>query len=135
MYNLSMKNLIVLLLSLVITNTALAKLTGSQQSFNHAFEERMKLDGNDGEELDIEIGKMIKTHPTNFLKALKKYREKTVRLDSILMNLGDEYVDQEEKTKLEWKARATVFEKFRVKSSDKSLKALATECIEILKRQ
>src|SRR5665648_481127 len=72
---------------------ATSQISGTQKSFSLAFKALLKSDGASAEELDIRIGKLIKTHPTNFLKALNIYRNKVKRLDALVGNLGPEYVD------------------------------------------
>lgn len=108
-------------------------ILGDVASFDKAFEQRFKSDGASSEELDIEIGKMIKTHPTNFLKSLLKNKSRITRLDSIVGNLGYEYVDQFEKMKIEIEARIASLEKAKQRSSDQKIKDLARQCIEKLK--
>jgi hypothetical protein len=76
------------LLLVLQLNFALASrpLDGTLKSFNMAFESLLETDGNDAEEWDIQIGNLIKTHPTNFLKTLKTYRKKIKRIDALVGN-------------------------------------------------
>lgn len=110
---------------------AVVTLTGTQKSFEQAFESLLKSDGAVAEEWDIEIGKLIKTHPTNFLKALKIYRNKVKRVDALVGNLGPEYVDDFPRQKIELQKRAHALELVK----NKTLKPLANECVEELKKQ
>ena len=119
------------LLLLLQINFALASdpLDGTPKSFNKAFESLLKSDGNDAEEWDIEIGKRIKTHPTNFLKSLKIYRTKIKRIDSLVGNLGPEFVDNIDAQKKEANLRISALKKAQAKATDKSIVSLADECI------
>jgi len=110
---------------------AAANLTGTQKSFEQAFESLLKSDGAVAEEWDIEIGKKIKTHPTNFLKALKGYRNKVTRLDALLGNLGPEFVDDFSRQKIELQKRIQSLGSV----NSGTLKPVAKECIEVLKKQ
>lgn len=93
---------------------------------------RAKSDGHNAEEIDIEIGRLIRTHPTNFLRALSARRDKLVRLDALLGNFGLEYVDEFAKQKLEAELRIKALKQARLKTSDPNLRNLANECIKIL---
>jgi hypothetical protein len=110
---------------------ASAPIIGTQKSFTIAFESLLRSDGAVAEEWDIEIGKRIKTHPTNFLKALKIYRNKVKRLDAIVGNLGPEYVDDSHRQKIELQKRVQSLKSVK----ERTLKPLATECIEELKKR
>ena len=118
---------------IIIAHTSFAanSISGSIQSFEQAFESLLKSDGAFAEEWDIEIGKRIKTHPTNFLKALKIYRGKVKRLDALVGNLGPEYVDDSPRQKNELQKRVKSLSAVK----DNSLKSLANECISELNKQ
>ncbi len=116
-------------------NFALASpLNETQKSFNKAFESLLESDGNDEEEWDIKIGKLIKTHPTNFLKTLKTYRKKIKRIDALVGNFDPEFVDKIEAQKKEANLRITALRKAQAKSADKSIVSLADECISELRK-
>ncbi len=118
---------------LIIAHTSFAanSISGSPQSFEQAFESLLKSDGAVAEEWDIEIGKRIKTHPTNFLKALKLYRGKVKRLDALVGNLGPEYVDDFHRQKIELQKRVNSLSSVK----DNALKSLANECVSELNKQ
>jgi hypothetical protein len=124
------------LLLLLQLNFALASdsLDGTPKSFYKAFESLLKSDGHDAEEWDIEIGKRIKTHPTNFLKSLKIYRAKIKRIDSLVGNFGPEFVDKMEAQKKEANLRISALKKAQSKATDKSIVSLADECISELQK-
>ncbi len=109
-------------------------LDGTLKSFNKAFESLLKTDGNDAEEWDIQIGNLIKTHPTNFLKTLKTYRKKIKRIDALVGNFGPELVDEIEAQKKEANLRITALKKAQAKSADRSIVSLADECISELRK-
>jgi hypothetical protein len=108
-------------------------LDGTLKSFNKAFESLLESDGNDAEEWDIQIGKLIKTHPTNFLKTLKTYRKKIKRIDALVGNFGPELVDKIEAQKKEASLRITALKKAQARSADRSIVSLADECISELR--
>lgn len=121
---------------LIQLNFAIAAhpIDGSHKSFVNGFESLLKSDGHDAEEWDIEIGKRIKTHPTNFLKTLKLYRNKIKRFDALLGNFGPELVDNTAAQKKEANSRIVALRKARSKSTDKAIIRLADECIAELKK-
>lgn len=110
---------------------AAVTLTGTQKSFEQAFESLLKSDAAVAEEWDIEIGKKIKTHPTNFLKTLKRYRNKVTRLDALLGNLGPEFVDDFSRQKIELQKRIQSLGSV----NSGTLRPVRKECIEELKKQ
>ena len=124
------------LLLLLQINFALASapLDGTPKSFIKAFESLLSSDGNNAEEWDIQIGKLIKTHPTNFLKSLNTYRSKIKRIDSLVGNFGPEIVDKMEAQKTEANLRISALKKAQAKSTDKSIVSLADECISELRK-
>lgn len=128
------------ILFMIITLTSLSSfgvdstINGSQKSFNQAFESLTKSDGNASEELDIQIGKQIKTHPVNFLKALKIYRKKINRLDALVGNFGPEFVDHIEAQKKEANSRIASLERAKKMSKDPAIIKLADECIAELRK-
>lgn len=128
-----MKNILLTLL-LCISPITFSKISinGDLTSFEKAFTELLKSDGGSAEDLNIEIGKMIKTHPTNFLKTLKKHEDQIKRLDALVGNFGYELVDDFEATKIEAKARIKALEKVAYRSTDPELKRLAKKCIDKL---
>jgi hypothetical protein len=121
---------------LIQLNFAIAAhpIDGSQKSFVNGFESLLKSDGDVAEEWDIQIGKLIKTHPTNFLKTLKVYRHKVQRIDALLGNFGPELVDNTAAQKEEANSRIAALTKARNKSTDKAIIRLADECIAELKK-
>src|SRR5262245_29073728 len=66
---------------------------GDSKALERAFKELAVADASKGEDLSIAIGKTITLHPKRFLVYLKKYRAQIVRLDSLVGNLGEEFVD------------------------------------------
>jgi len=85
-------------------------------------------DGALTEELDICLGKTIKKEPYMFLIFLKRHRNKIIRLDGLLGNLGYEYVDKENESNMEIKLRIKALK--RIKSA--KLIKIRNECITML---
>lgn len=124
---------VALLIGFNITHAA-TKHQGSLDWFQDQFEILLKSDAGDAEDLDIEIGRMIKTHPTNFIKTLQKYETKIQRIDSLVGNFGTEFVDQTEKSKAEAEQRIQSLRKAISRSQDKNFIRLGQLCIENLQK-
>lgn len=128
-----MKQILIIIL-LVISLPSFSQERGTIQWFDQKFENLLKADGHSAEELDIEIGKLIKTHPTNFLKSLSKVEAKILRIDALVGNLGEEFVDQEAKTKIELRERSKSLQNAIGRMNDQRLVKLGKRCIDQLKR-
>lgn len=96
----------------------------SIQSFDLLFKKYSKSDGNDAEEIQILIGNKMKKNPYAFLKSLKKNNKK----NCFLSNLGDEFVDQNLKSKIEIKKRIVLLQGVKIIE----LKSLKKKCIQEL---
>lgn len=105
-------------------------LQGNLQELNKAFIKLSKSDGNNAEELDILIGKTISLYPTNFLKAYEKNKKHVKGLDSLVSNLGPEFVDDFPRQALEIRKRIQALKAIK----SKRLKPLALKCIEQLEK-
>jgi hypothetical protein len=103
---------------------------GNTIELNNAFERRAKSDGADSEELDVAIGKSISKNPNNFLKVFQSHKPSIKRLDSLLCNLGLEYVDRIKDQEHEFLYRIASFKKVK----EKKLKSSAIECISQLQK-
>lgn len=127
---------IIIILSLLTLNIALAAPLhkGSSEWFDQKFQVLLKSDAGNAEELDVEIGGMIKSHPTHFLKSLLKYESKIKRLDTLVGNYGEDFVDQPEKSKIESQKRIKSLEKAISHSKDKDFIRVGQRCIDELKR-
>ena len=110
------------------------KISGTLKSFDYAFTEKIKADGAESEDWSIAIGKMIRTHPTNFLKTLKKRELDIKRLDALVGNFGYEFVDELEASKIEASKRISALRKASYRSNDKEIKRLSKKCISLLKK-
>jgi hypothetical protein len=95
-----------------------------------AFRLKTIADGAFAEDLDILLGRLIRIDPTLFVRQLKEYG-KVNRLDGLVGNLGDAYVDRFDAQRLEIKKRIRALESV----SDPALKELADQCIKELKHQ
>jgi hypothetical protein len=85
-------------------------------------------DGSFGEKLDIMLGKTISTQPDLFLCELKKVRSTVQRLDCLVGNFGDDFVDHEDKQLAECKRRIESLRSVR----DSALISVRDECIQTL---
>jgi hypothetical protein len=136
-----MQQIFALLLTLFLSLPAFAAnydakkvASGDLTELHRAFIERAKADGAMGEEIDIMIGKSIDRRPQNFLKALQDDQAKThgiVRLDSLVGNLGPEFVDKLKKQQYYLQKRIITLKKV----TDPSLKIVRDLCIVELQRQ
>ena len=64
---------------------------GNLKSLDKAFVDFQKVNHADRLDLGLVIGKSVINNPKNFLKVLKKYRDKMVRLDELIANLGPNF--------------------------------------------
>ncbi len=87
-------------------------------------------DGDLGESLDQILGSLIRRNPTMFLEELAIHREFVLRLDGLLRNLGDEFVDQPSKVRGELDRRIASLRRVQ----KKALRSLRDECIAELVR-
>ncbi len=71
------------------------------------------VDGALSEDLDISLGKSIVRAPQIFLSNLQIHYNNIERLDSLLGNLGPEYVDETEKQLIQLRKRLTAIEKVK----------------------
>ena len=129
-----MRLMTLFLFCLSLSMTAFSHEWGTTDWFDEKMEQLLKLDGNEAEELDVILGKMIKSHPTNFLKTVVKYERKIKRLDALLANLGEEFVDQEKKSLEEIEKRTTALKKAISRSRDLEFKRMGERCVSELSK-
>lgn len=103
-------------------------LSGDREALKLAFRLRAESDGAYAEELDIITGRLIRINPKLFLEELKLYKKNIYKMDSLLGNYGQPYVD---------KLKADIYEtKARIKSlktvNDGKLIDVRDECIKVL---
>lgn len=84
---------------------------GKQQYVAIAFNLLPLVDGASSEDLDISLGKSITRAPQIFLSNLQVHYNSRERLDSLIGNLGPEYVDETAKKLTELRKRLTAIEK------------------------
>lgn len=87
------------------------------------------IDGSFAEEIDIYLGKVIIKNPYLFLKMLSRYENKVKNINGLLGNLGEEYIDNECKSKKEIKLRIKALTRVR----DKKYNNIRHKCLEYLK--
>lgn len=104
---------------------------GDVEAVRLAFRLMAISDGHMSEELDIMLGKLAIPHPRLFLKLLAENRELVVRLDALLGNLGEEYVDRFEAQCLALRRRVRALQTV----TDTSLAHVRDEAIAALKDQ
>lgn len=95
-----------------------------------AFRLKTIADGAFAEDLDVLLGRLIRIDPTLFLQQLKEHG-RVNRLDGLVGNLGDPYVDRFDAQRLEIQKRIGALKSV----SDPALKELADRCIQELKHQ
>ena len=125
---------ILFLFCISLSMTAFSHELGTIDWFDEKMEQLLKSDGNEAEELDVILGKMIKSHPTNFLKTVVKYEGKIKRFDALLANLGEDFVDQEKKSLEEIEKRKTALKKAISRSSDLEFKRVGERCVNELNK-
>ena len=64
---------------------------GNLKSLDQAFVTFQKVNHAERLDLGVIIGRSLNNNPKNFLKVLKKYRGKVVRLDELIANLGPNF--------------------------------------------
>ncbi len=126
--------IILFLFCLSFCINAFSQEQGTIDWFDKKIEQLLKADGNEAEELDVVLGNMIKSHSTNFLKTVVKYEVKIKRLDALLANLGEDFVDQEKMSKEEIEKRITSLRKAISRSSDPNLKRVGERCVSELNK-
>lgn len=129
-----MRLIILFLFCLSFCINAFSQEKGTIDWFDKKIEQLLKADGNEAEELDVVLGNVIKSHPTNFLKTVVKYEVKIKRLDALLANLGEDFVDQEKMSKEEIEKRITSLRKAISRSSDPNLKRVGERCVSELNK-
>ena len=105
--------------------------SGDREAVRLAFRLFSSADGHFAETLDIMLGRLIRIDPTLFLRELEIRRKQVARLDSLLGNFGEAYVDrfpaQEYETEKRIAALMTV--------NDPALTAVRDECVAELRKQ
>ena len=114
----------------ILDSTLKSAESGNLRALNQSFRLLAKSDGAVAEDASIAIGKSIQKNPRNFLLVLKKNKKQIKNLDSLLGNLGDDYVDDLPKQKAELEARLNAVQS--VKAS--SLKKVRADCEATLQR-
>ena len=98
-------------------------------SIKLAFRLKGIADGAFAEDLDVLLGQLIRIDPTLFLRQLKNANIQNGRLDALVGNYGDIYVDKVEAQRLETKERIRALETV----SDSALKEIQDKCLVELK--
>lgn len=88
-------------------------------------------DGDFGETLDQMLGRLIRVDPRLFLGELRKNRHLVVRLDALVGNLGEDFIDNEDATKHELMLRIRSLRSVK----DSGLQTTRDECITELRSQ
>jgi hypothetical protein len=90
-----------------------------------AFSLKTIADGGLAEELDVVLGQLIRIDPTLFLRQLSQSRSGIIRLDSLVGNLGEIYVDNSKAQMLEVSRRIEALQQV----SDPQLVTTRDKCI------
>jgi hypothetical protein len=106
-------------------------LAGEPNAVRLAFRIRSKLDGALAEGLDISLGRLIRIDAKMFLRELTRAGVEQQRLDSLVGNLGPEFVDRTEAQALERTQRIKALRGVK----DSHLKEARERCIMALKQQ
>ena len=85
-------------------------------------------DGEFAESLDVTLGKLICRNPRLFLQQLKANRHLVARLDSLLMNYGPDFADDDQAQAVEYRRRLKCIRKVR----DLELQDIRDECVEFM---
>jgi hypothetical protein len=106
-------------------------LNGDRNAVKVAFRLYAVSDGDFGETLDIELGRLIKINPRLFLQELKVHRALVERIDALLGNCGDEYIDRMDAKARELRARVKALKTI----NDTDLQGIRDECISVLNQE
>ena len=90
-------------------------MEGNAYAIDLGFQLRSLTDGGEQEDLDVSLGKNIRTNPTMFLTMVNKYdmrRQKDT--DTIFLNYGDEFVDDIDKQIEETDMRIKALRKVKI---------------------
>ena len=85
-------------------------------------------DGEFAESLDATLGKLICRNPRLFLQQLKANRHLVARLDSLLMNYGPDFAEDDQAQAAEYRHRLKCIRKVR----DRELQDIRDECVEFM---
>ncbi len=85
-------------------------------------------DGEFAESLDVTLGRLICRNPRLFLQQLKANRHLVARLDSLLMNYGSDFTDDDQAQAAEYRHRLRCIRKVR----DRELQDIRDECVEFM---
>ena len=85
-------------------------------------------DGEFAESLDVTLGKLICRNPRLFLQQLKINRHLVARLDTLLMNYGTDFADDDQAQAAEYRHRLKCIRKVR----DRELQDIRDECVEFM---
>src|SRR5262249_6383148 len=86
---------------------AIQVISSDAEAVGLAFRLRARADGHVGEALDIMVGRLIRVNPRLFLTVLDSQAGPIERLDSLVANFGDEFVDREAAQQYEASRRQT----------------------------
>jgi hypothetical protein len=106
-------------------------LSGDPQSVRLAFNLMAIADGGFAEELDIILGTLIRINPKLFLQGLNEYDILVERIDALVGNQGDQYVDRLKAQCYDMNLRINALRKV----NDPKLKGVRDKCIESLRHQ
>ncbi len=101
---------------------------GKSNSVKLAYRLYTVADGDLAETLDVMLGKLICRNPRLFLRELRANRNLVTRLDSILMNYGTDFENDEQAQTNEFKHRLKCLRKVR----DPELQEIRDECVEFM---
>ena len=85
-------------------------------------------DGEFAESLDVTLGRLICRNPRLFLQQLKANRHLVARLDTLLMNYGADFADDDQAQAGEYRHRLKCIRKVR----DHELQDIRDECVEFM---
>ena len=85
-------------------------------------------DGEFAESLDVTLGKLICRNPRLFLQQLKANRHLVARLDTLLMNYGPDFTEDDQAQAAEYRHRLKCVRKVR----DRELQDIRDECVEFM---
>lgn len=100
-------------------------LRSEREAVSLGFRALAHADGHIGEMLSEVLGLLIKVNPSLFLQELKNHRSSVRRLDSLVGDLGDDFVDEEAATRREFAARIKALKSV----TDPKHRTVRNECV------
>ena len=99
--------------------------SGDKKALNQAFIDFQKVSHAERLDLGVIIGRSVINNPKNFLKTLKKYRAKIIRLDELIANLGPNFPGKLQGQKEEIEKRISSLQSVR----DQDLQEVSSACV------